>query len=140
MKRRNFLKTAGMGSLASFAPRGQKPGESIKEIGRKATTNEMIGGKDPWIEVNLDEQVAEGTLLPRPLLEDVDAAGNNSQSTSTWTFIVTVSALMGDVNGNGVANAEDIIYLVRTAYKGAHNFHDANRITFHRLRAFRSLL
>ena len=46
--------TAGMGSLASFVPRGQKPGESIKEIGPKATTNEMIAGKDPWIEVNLD--------------------------------------------------------------------------------------
>lgn len=30
-------------------------------------------------------------------------------------------------------DGEDIIYLVRTAYGGAHNFHDANRITFHRL-------
>lgn len=26
-----------------------------------------------------------------------------------------------------------IIYVVRTAYGGAHNYHDANRITFHRL-------
>jgi hypothetical protein len=31
----------------------------------------------------------------------------------------------------------DIIYLVRTAYGGAHNYHDANRITFHRLAGFR---
>lgn len=30
-------------------------------------------------------------------------------------------------------DGDDIIYLVRTAYAGAHNFHDANRITFHRL-------
>ncbi|MBN2451444.1 MAG: exo-alpha-sialidase [Lentisphaeria bacterium] len=37
-------------------------------------------------------------------------------------------------------DGEDIIYLVRTAYRGAHNFHDANRITFHRLERFRDLL
>jgi len=36
-------------------------------------------------------------------------------------------------------DGDDIVYVVRTAYKGAHNFHDANRITFHRLRRFRML-
>ncbi|MHB1461089.1 MAG: sialidase family protein [Armatimonadota bacterium] len=30
-------------------------------------------------------------------------------------------------------DGDDIIYLVRTAYDGAHNYHDSNRITFHRL-------
>ena len=34
---------------------------------------------------------------------------------------------------------EDIIYLVRTAYIGAHNFHDANRVTFSRVERFRTL-
>ena len=34
----------------------------------------------------------------------------------------------------------DIVYLVRTAYGGARNYHDANRITFHRLRSFRRWL
>ncbi len=34
----------------------------------------------------------------------------------------------------------DIIAAVRTAYRGAHNFHDANRITFHRIERFRELL
>jgi hypothetical protein len=34
-------------------------------------------------------------------------------------------------------DGEDLIYLVRTAYRGAHNFHDANRMVFHRLSAFR---
>ncbi|HUT19681.1 MAG TPA: hypothetical protein VM366_11005 [Anaerolineae bacterium] len=34
-------------------------------------------------------------------------------------------------------DGEDIIYLVRTAYGGAHNYHDANRITYHRLSGFR---
>ena len=31
----------------------------------------------------------------------------------------------------------DILYLVRTAYDGANNCHDSNRITFHRLAAWR---
>lgn len=34
---------------------------------------------------------------------------------------------------------EDIIMLVRTALNNAHNFHDANYSTFHRLKNFRSL-
>lgn len=34
----------------------------------------------------------------------------------------------------------DLIYLVRTAYRGAHNYHDSNRIMFHRLADFRRLL
>ena len=33
---------------------------------------------------------------------------------------------------------DDIIYAVRVAYDGAHTFHDANRITFHKLEQFRS--
>ncbi len=37
-------------------------------------------------------------------------------------------------------DGDSIIYLVRTAYDGAHNFHDSNRITFHRLHNFRDLL
>ncbi len=37
-------------------------------------------------------------------------------------------------------DGEDLLYLVRTAYDGAHNFHDANRITFHRLPRFRDAL
>lgn len=35
---------------------------------------------------------------------------------------------------------KDILYLARTAYDGAPNFHDSNRITFHRLAAFRGLV
>ena len=37
-------------------------------------------------------------------------------------------------------DGEDIIAAVRTAYRGAHNFHDANRVTFHRIEAWRELL
>ena len=34
---------------------------------------------------------------------------------------------------------EDIIYLCRTAINNAHNFHDANYQTFHRIKNFRSI-
>lgn len=37
-------------------------------------------------------------------------------------------------------DGDDLIYLVRTAHRGAHNFHDANRIVFHRLSGFRALV
>ena len=36
-------------------------------------------------------------------------------------------------------DGDDIIAAVRTAYDGAHNFHDANRITYHVIRDFRRL-
>ena len=35
---------------------------------------------------------------------------------------------------------DDIIYVVRAAYRGAHNFHDANHIAFSRVAGFRQLL
>jgi hypothetical protein len=37
-------------------------------------------------------------------------------------------------------DGDDLLYLVRTAYRGAHNFHDANRLVFHRLSQVRRLL
>lgn len=37
-------------------------------------------------------------------------------------------------------DGDGIIAAVRTAYRGAHNFHDANRITFHRIEHWRELL
>ncbi len=35
-------------------------------------------------------------------------------------------------------DGEDLIYLVRTACRGARNFHDANRLTYHVLKDYRS--
>ena len=35
---------------------------------------------------------------------------------------------------------DDIILLSRSAYRGAHNFHDANRLTFHRFENWRNWL
>lgn len=37
-------------------------------------------------------------------------------------------------------DGDDIIFLCRTAYRGAHGFHDSNRITYHVIQKFRSLL
>lgn len=37
-------------------------------------------------------------------------------------------------------DGDDIIYLSRTAYRGARNYHDSNRITFGRIVSFRELL
>ena len=36
-------------------------------------------------------------------------------------------------------DGDDIIYLCRTAINGAHNFHDSNYSTFHRIKNFRNL-
>ena len=37
-------------------------------------------------------------------------------------------------------NDPDILYLSRTAYDGAHSYHDSNRITFHRLKDYHGAL
>jgi hypothetical protein len=37
-------------------------------------------------------------------------------------------------------DGDDLICLVRTAYGGAHTYHDSNRITFYRLAGFRHLM
>ena len=37
-------------------------------------------------------------------------------------------------------DGDDIIYLVRTAYRGAIRYHDSNRIIFRKLPNFRDLL
>lgn len=36
-------------------------------------------------------------------------------------------------------DGDDLVYLCRTAINGAHNFHDANYSTFHRIKNFRSI-
>lgn len=37
-------------------------------------------------------------------------------------------------------DGENILYLCRTAFNGAHNFHDSNYITFHKIKNFRSFI
>ena len=37
-------------------------------------------------------------------------------------------------------DGDDIIYMVRCAYDGSHNFHDANRMVFAKIEGFRALV
>ena len=37
-------------------------------------------------------------------------------------------------------DGDDIEFVCRTGYRGAHTFHDSNRITYHRIPGFRKLL
>ena len=39
-----------------------------------------------------------------------------------------------------IIDGEDILYASRTAFNGAHNFHDSNYITFHKLEDFRQVI
>lgn len=39
-----------------------------------------------------------------------------------------------------IIDGDDILYLSRTAFNEAHNFHDANYITFHKINNFREML
>ncbi|MDP8243265.1 MAG: sialidase family protein [Candidatus Hinthialibacter antarcticus] len=57
-------------------------------------------------------------------LDDFDKIGNDSK----------VGFQYVDFRFDG----DDIIFMSRTAYKGAHNYHDANFMTFHRISDFRT--
>lgn len=50
------------------------------------------------------------------------------------------AALTGFQYTDWLFDGEDLIYLVRMAYRGARNFHDSNRIGFFRLKNFRALV
>lgn len=65
----------------------------------------------------------------RDLLTD-DTGHTEEQSVSLTGFQYTDWQFDGD----------DLIYLVRMAYRGSRNFHDSNRIGFFRLKNFRSLV
>ena len=60
-----------------------------------------------------DRQSSRSTLYKRP----------ESSSSVNWQF-----------------DGDDIVYVLRTAYDGAANSHDANRITSHKISGFRTLL
>ena len=51
------------------------------------------------------------------------------------TFLVETVKLRGKYKVEG----NDIIWLCRTAFNDAHNYHDANYSTFHKLKNFRQI-
>jgi hypothetical protein len=80
----------------------------------------------------LSLRASEDLLLWRhliTLLED-DSGLSPEQSTARIGFQYVDWQFDGD----------DIIYVVRAAYRGAHNFHDANHVAFARIEDFRRLL
>jgi len=50
------------------------------------------------------------------------------------------AALTGFQYPDFLIEGADLVYLVRMAYRGAHNYHDSNRIGFFRLPNFRDIL
>ena len=67
-----------------------------------------------------------------------------SKNAVDWCFAGLV-AKVDDVGqshhgGNMIIDGEDLILLLRTADENAYNAHNSNKITFHRVRDFRTLV
>jgi len=68
----------------------------------------------------------------------------SSEDLIYWTVEATIlehpdAANVGFQYVDFVFEGDDIIFVSRTAYNGAPNFHDSNYITFHRIEDFRSI-
>jgi hypothetical protein len=117
---------------------------------------EFPGGKTKFT-IRHDSTTGRYWTLSNPCVNPVYHFQRNvlalfySNDLRRWHYVKT---LMDDDNGLSEPDAaqkigyqyvdwqfdgDDIIYLVRTAYGGAHNFHDSNRITFGRVNDFRDL-
>ena len=78
---------------------------------------------------------------PHPFLKGVKMRtllSRRDDGADATCFIVS-SPAGSEIEEHVHPEQDDIIYVLRTAYGGAHNFHDSNRITFHRVRDFRKL-
>jgi hypothetical protein len=91
--------------------------------------NEVFNKRNPWQRNNLvlasSEDLIhwEHNLVLLHIHEDMNLIGSKCKigfQYADWLF-----------------DNDDLIFLSRTAYNGAHNFHDANYLTFHRLTNFR---
>ncbi len=121
---------------------------------------DMIGGHSKF-EVRRDEQTGLYLTLTNEFtgqgFHPVLAARNKlalavSDDLRHWKKVKTIlqdeSGLPEDVSMRLTGfqyvdwrfDGDDIIFLCRTAYRGAHSFHDSNRITYHVIRDFRKLL
>jgi hypothetical protein len=124
---------------------------------------EMPGGlskftirRDPQTRqyITLSNSVPDGPLIRRFVQERNIGPRNRlslhaSADLSTWRHCLTL--LEDDLDlpddeslrqtgfqyADWVFDGDDILAAVRTAYDGAHNLHDSNMITFHRIQDFR---
>ena len=92
------------------------------------------------------------TFISRIL--DSGCAGNrnllslmNSPDLMNWSLVTDLidrrnedPKMIGFQYVDFLLEEEDLLFLCRTAMNGAHNYHDANYQTFHRVKNFRSLL
>ncbi len=88
---------------------------------------------------------------PSPFNQRNVLALYNSTDLLTWDLRATLlkddsdlspeesAAVTGFQYAGWQFDGADIPFVLRTAYDGAHNYHDSNRITFHRVKNFRDL-
>jgi len=74
------------------------------------------------------EDLLRWTVGPTLLQDDSDLPWEESVRLTGFQYV------------DWLFDGDDILYFVRTAWNGAHNFHDANRMVFHRLKNFRAFL
>lgn len=93
--------------------------------------------------------LANGNTNPKNPQQRNRLAVYSSSNLTKWTFHEVLLEDLADFEniGNDARvgfqyvdfrfDGDDIIFMSRTAYKGAHNYHDANFMTFHRIPDFR---
>jgi len=133
---------------------------SVSEDGRKVSFNantgfiEFPGGKTKFT-IRFDEPTGLYCTLSNGSLEPAGPSNRAvlslyaSRDLRSWQHLKVllkddISATVGEAYLNTgfqypdwQFDGDDIIALVRTAYNGARNFHDSNRITFYRITEFR---
>ncbi len=58
------------------------------------------------------------------------------RATVEWLKPETAPEYTGFQYVDWLFDGDDLIFVSRTAYNGAHNYHDANHLTFHRVKNF----
>ncbi len=156
------LKIADEGRTLSFDPECgyvKFPGSKAKfTIRRDPQTGKYLSLVNNLADPDLLRELATGDLKARGHRGKHPMRQRNvlslSASDDLWNWRI-VKTLMYDDTGLEPAESvlltgfqyvdwqfdgEDLIYVVRTAYRGTRNFHDSNRIIFRRLSKFRDLL
>ncbi|MBZ0257097.1 glycoside hydrolase [bacterium] len=106
--------------------------------------------------IRYDEQtnrywtLANGNTNPKNPQQRNSLAAYSSDDLRYWRFHEVLLEDLDDFDTIGTDSkvgfqyvdfrfdGDDIIFMSRTAYKGAHNYHDANFMTFHRIPNFRA--
>ena len=156
------LRIEDEGKTLSFDPESgyiRFPGSKAKfTIRRDPATGKYLSLVNNIADPDLLREMAEGNLKAQghrgkhPIRQRNVLSLSVSDDLWNWRLVKT---LMRDDTGLEPAasvlltgfqyvdwqfDGDDLIYVVRTAYRGTRNFHDSNRIIFRRLNNFRDLL